>query len=53
MIFPDSFKLAGFFKENILKKTLDNLSEFEDFEKSGKFKMPVSFRIEIIELLKS
>ena len=52
MVFPDGLRVAGFFEQNIYKKPLSSMVEFEQFEKSNGQKIPVVFRQEIIEYLK-
>jgi hypothetical protein len=43
MIFKDGLRKAGFFEENIYKKPLRKMEEFEEFEKRKK-KIPEAFR---------
>ena len=43
MIFKDGMRKAGFFEDNIYKKPLRSMKEYEDYEKKKK-KIPEAFR---------
>ena len=51
MIFKDGLRKAGFFENNIYKKPLRSIKEFEDFEKGLKDSYPEAFRQEIKEYI--
>lgn len=49
MIFKDGMRKAGFFENNVYKKPLSKIGEFEQFEKRSKETVPEAFRQEIKE----
>ena len=51
MIFKDGLRKAGFFEENIYKKPLTSMKEFEDWVKQNNLKIPEAFRQEIKEYI--
>jgi hypothetical protein len=48
MIFKDGLRKAGFFEDNIYKKPLRNMEEYEEYDNKKK-KVPEAFRQEIKE----
>lgn len=50
MIFKDGLRKAGFFEDNIYKRPLLTMDEFENYDTAGA-KIPESFRQEIKEYI--
>ena len=44
MIFKDGLRKAGFFENNVYKKPLTKMAEFEQFEKLLRGNIPEAFR---------
>ena len=44
MIFRDGLRKAGFFQDNIYKKPLLTMREFEDYQNESNKKIPEAFR---------
>jgi hypothetical protein len=51
MIFPDGYRRAGFFEQNVYKRGLESIKEVEEYESENDVKVPEEFRQEIKEYI--